>query len=192
MSSLHGLEGGFVEAGFITLKSRGMHIILFWMVVILAVVLDQTTKAGVDVITDGGSKVLIPGILNLTYVENTGAAFSIGQGGGFFFILVAIAFFIGAFYFVWKETELPIPLVISLGLVAGGGMGNMIDRIMQGFVTDFLATAFMDFPVFNVADICVTVGIITTVVGYWIWDARRERELLRNTGSIPPDGLGHV
>jgi signal peptidase II len=181
-----------VEDGFLTTKSRGMHIVLFWMTAILVVVLDQATKAGVDKITDAGPTVLIPGILNLTYVENTGAAFSIGQGGGAFFVVVAVAFLIGSLYLVWKEKELPIQLVVSIGLVAGGGMGNMIDRVMQGFVTNFLSAAFIDFPVFNVADICVTVGIFVSVIGYWIWESQREREESRRVDSAPPDGLGHV
>ena len=61
-------------------------------------------------------------------------------------------------------------------MVAGGGLGNMIDRIMNGSVTDFLSFAFIDFPVFNVADMFVTVGIAYTLVAYWLFDSKRERE----------------
>jgi signal peptidase II len=77
---------------------------------------------------------------------------------------------------VWNKPDLPMGLVVSIGLVAGGGMGNMVDRLMEGYVTDFIATRFIDFPVFNVADMCVTVGVFATVIGYWVWDSRRERD----------------
>lgn len=153
---------------------KGIRLFIFWFIVILVVAVDQSTKAAaIEVIEDGG-RVLLPGIMNLVHVENTGAAFSIGEGGNVLFIVVAIAFLIGACLLVWREERMPVPLVAAVALVAGGGLGNMIDRLMNGSVTDFLATTFIDFPVFNVADICVTVGVACSIVGYWIWDIRRQ------------------
>ena len=103
-------------------------------------------------------------------MENTGAAFSIGRGATWFFVGCAVVAFVVACMLVWNN-ELPFPLVLSLGCVAGGGLGNMIDRVATGSVTDFLATAFIDFPVFNVADIFVTCGVVVSLVLYLRWEA---------------------
>ncbi len=162
-----------METRFSAIGGRGLRIFLFWVVVILVVVVDQATKAAAIEVLGDGSGVLIPGIMNLVHVENTGAAFSMGEGGGVLFIIIALAFLVGSCLLVWHENELPLGVVFSVGLVAGGGLGNMIDRIMNGSVTDFLSTAFINFPVFNFADICVTVGVVCAIVGYWVWDSRR-------------------
>ena len=165
-----------MERQLAAVHGRGLRVLVFWLVVILTVTIDQATKAAVTVNLEHQSMTLIPGVIDIVYVENTGAAFSIGQGGGLIFILVAVAFLVGAMITVWNKPDLPMGLVVSIGLVAGGGMGNMVDRLMEGYVTDFIATRFIDFPVFNVADMCVTVGVIATVIGYWIWDSRRGRD----------------
>ena len=88
------------------------------------------------------------------------------------FVVVALVVVAGAVALAWRE-PLPAWLSALLGCVVGGGVGNMVDRIAAGSVTDFLATTFMDFPVFNVADIFVTCGIAASLVGYWWWDSRR-------------------
>ena len=182
-----------MEARFLDMKGRGVRIVVFWVVVILVVALDQATKAGVRAILDDGPQVLIPGIMNLVHVQNTGAAFSIGQGGGLFFVIVAVAFLVGAIYLVWTAADMPLWLAMSIGLVAGGGVGNMIDRVIDGAVTDFLATTFIDFPVFNVADICVTVGIALSVIGYWRWDSSRERDVAERAETLrQDDGFGNA
>ncbi len=173
-----------MESRLSMFRGRGMHAAIFWLTVILVVVLDQSVKAAVEVMLADGSKPFIPGLIDLVYVQNTGAAFSIGEGGGVIFVLVAIAFVAMAVIAVWRMPELPIQLVVSLGLVAGGGLGNMVDRIMKGSVTDFFATTFIDFPVFNVADICITVGIFTLFVGYLVWESRKERTS-GNRGGMP-------
>ena len=69
---------------------------------------------------------------------------------------------------------MPAPLAAALGAVAGGGVGNLIDRVIAGQVTDFFATAFIDFPVFNVADIFVTCGVILSLILAWRFDAARD------------------
>lgn len=159
-----------------TTSSRGLRIIVFWVVFCLAVVLDQATKAAVRVCVPAEGRTLLPGILDLKVVHNTGAAFSLGEGASPLFVVIAAAVVVAALLVVWRQDGLPLPLVVSIGCVAGGGAGNMIDRILEGSVTDFLATSFMDFPVFNVADMLVTVGVFVTFVGFLVWDHRRERE----------------
>ena len=154
-----------------------MRIVVYWLVVILAVLVDQTTKAAAREVLEEGPRVLIPGVINLVHVENTGAAFSVGQGATLLFVAIAVVFIVGATAIVWRTPNLPYKLVVPIGLVAGGGLGNMIDRIIDGSVTDYISTAFMDFPVFNVADICVSVGIVLCLVGYWRWEKSEASEL---------------
>ena len=144
---------------------RRTRITLFLAMAAVAVILDQIVKAWVRsaLPKTGDTAPFIPGVLRLLHVENTGAAFSMGEGKGFFFVAIAVAIFILALLAVWKE-ELSVPFALARGAVAGGGIGNMIDRLVQGSVTDFFATQFMDFPVFNVADIFVTLGVICVLI----------------------------
>ena len=134
--------------------------------VIIAVVtaLDQLSKAWAREALAAGSMTFIPGVLDFRLTFNTGAAFSIGQGKGLIFALVAAAVVVFIFVLVWREPDLPLPMVCSLACVAGGGLGNMIDRVVEGQVTDFIATTFINFPVFNVADSFVTVGVILSII----------------------------
>lgn len=154
------------------ISHKGTGIIAFWLTAIMVVILDQATKVAVRHLMPLGSphRPLIPGVLDLARVENTGAAFSIGEGGSWLFVACAAVAFCVALAMVWLN-DLPLPLVFSLGCVAGGGLGNMIDRLAWGSVTDFLATAFIDFPVFNVADIFVTCGVAVSLVLYLRWEA---------------------
>lgn len=172
------------------LSHRGLSVVAFWFTAILVVIADQATKVAVRHLMPVGSppRTLIPGILDLYRVENTGAAFSIGQGASWLFVGCAIVAFALACYLVWRY-DLPLPLVLSLGSVAGGGVGNMIDRIATGSVTDFLALTFIDFPVFNVADIFVTCGVVVSVVLYLRWEAR---EALKETPADANGGNAHA
>ena len=158
-----------VPEGF---SRRGTGVVFFWVTVILVVLCDQATKVAVRHLMPLGSpsRTLIPGVIDLYRVENTGAAFSIGEGNTWFFVVCAVAAFLVACWLVWSQ-DLPLSLILSLGCVAGGGIGNMFDRVATGSVTDFLATTFMDFPVFNVADIFVTCGVAVSLLLYMRWEA---------------------
>lgn len=127
------------------------------------VIADQATKALMRaMLVPGERTTLIDGVMDLLLVENTGAAFSIGEGATWLFSLVALAVVVLALAWVVRDGSMRPALVVSLACVAGGGAGNLIDRVVRGSVTDFLATAFIDFPVFNVADILVTLGVIVS------------------------------
>ena len=156
-----------------------MNLLSFGLVVAIVIVLDQATKAVVRTMAPGLGRfgTLIPGVIDLVHVENTGAAFSIGTGAGAVFVVLAAAVAVAAAVFVYRA-EVPLSLACTLACVAGGGLGNMIDRIASGSVTDFLATVFMDFPVFNVADIFVTCGVAASFVLYLVWDNGGEDERL--------------
>ena len=106
----------------------------------------------------------IPGLFHLTYVQNTGAAFSSFQGMHWLFVLVFVAF---AAFLVWEFTTKKFGFAAferwCLVAVFAGGLGNLIDRLRFGFVVDMIAVDFMDFPVFNVADCFITCGCIALI-----------------------------
>jgi signal peptidase II len=155
---------------------RGYRTLAFWVAVALVTIVDQATKAAVKELleVDGATHPFIPGIMELRLVHNTGAAFSIGEGAGVLFIILAIAVLAMMAVFVWRNPDLPLSLTIAMGCVAGGGVGNMIDRIIDGAVTDFFCTTFIDFAVFNVADIFVTCGLVVTFILFLRYDSKHQ------------------
>ena len=130
------------------------------------VVLDQVTKyLTVANIPLCGNVPFLNGVLRLTYVRNTGAAFSSFEGQQWLFALVFLVFTGMLLYEYFKK-----PMGFSklerwcIAAVYGGGLGNMIDRLRQGYVVDMLETTFMDFPVFNVADCFITCGCVVLMI----------------------------
>ena len=157
-----------------TQQSLGIRLAIFCWAGAIAFSLDQLTKRWVlSNIPAGSRRPFIPGMLDLFHVQNDGAAFSIGSGRPLFFAALTAVVVLGMIYVVIREKNLPYPLVAILGLVAGGGIGNGLERVAHGSVTDFLATTFMNFAIFNVADIFVTCGIIAACIYWFVWDSKR-------------------
>ena len=108
---------------------------------------------------------LIPGFLGLTYVKNTGAAFSSFQGQQWLFALIFIVFTAAV---LWEYFKKPMPFTyferFCIAAIYAGGLGNMIDRLRLGYVVDMIRLQFMDFPVFNVADCFICCGCIALIV----------------------------
>lgn len=151
----------------------------------LLLTLDLVSKHLIDksLGTVGASKEIIHGFISFIYVHNSGAAWGIFSGRQIFLIIISIiviALFI-AFYVLrlrkFKD-KISLWLSVSLGFIAGGCFGNLIDRIAFGYVRDFINFDFMNFPVFNVADICLTVGIILLFI-YFIFFYSKEEKLLK-------------
>lgn len=137
--------------------------------------LDQLTKAWArTALADGAAHAFIPGVMNLKLIMNTGAAFSIGEGSTWIFVIIAVVIVVAAEVWVVREQSMSLPLVCSLAAVASGGVGNLIDRVVAGQVTDFFATSFINFPVFNVADIFVTCGVVLVFIFFMREEARRD------------------
>ena len=152
-----------------TQQSLGIRLAIFCWAGAIAFSLDQLTKRWVlSNIPAGSRRPFIPGVLDLFHVQNDGAAFSIGSGQPLFFAALTAVVVL-----VIREKNLPYPLVAILGLVAGGGVGNGLERVTHGSVTDFLATTFMNFAIFNVADIFVTCGIIAACIYWFVWDSKK-------------------
>lgn len=108
---------------------------------------------------------IITNVLQLTYITNTGSAFGLFKGLNIFFILFSIAVVAAIFYYLGKTKEEKKALHLCIGLLLGGTIGNLIDRVFYGAVTDFID--FRIWPVFNIADSAVTIGIILLIAFLW-------------------------
>lgn len=125
--------------------------------VIGVIVLDQIIKVLIrSTMYIGESLPVIKEVFHITYVQNRGGAFSILSGQGLILTVVPLAAIIFAIWYMEKHLDEHWSLFLSLSLIIGGGIGNLIDRILLGFVTDMIDFRF--FPVFNIADIAVCVG----------------------------------
>ena len=140
---------------------------LYAVLVVALVGLDQLVKFLVRAyIPLGGAVPFLPHILQLTYVQNTGAAFSLFARHTWLLTLISLVVSILLAVLLVKKV-FPRPFaMLSLSLVLAGAVGNLIDRALMGYVTDMFQTLFMNFAVFNVADICVVVGGIAFCVYY--------------------------
>lgn len=132
----------------------------------LVVALDQFTKFLVlQYIPLHGHVDFLPGFLGLTYVRNTGAAFSSFEGAQWLFAIIFVLFTAAI---IWEFSGKRWPFTTFerwlITAVYAGGVGNMIDRFRFGYVVDMIQTEFMDFPVFNVADSFITCGCILLMV----------------------------
>lgn len=139
------------------------------------IVIDQLTKMWTvkGLVHVGASYKLIPEVLHFTYVQNRGAGMGILADHRWVFMTVsciAIAAIIG--FIIWKRPSDKL-LLLSLALIAGGGVGNMIDRVALGYVVDMINVECIDFYVFNVADSAVCIGCGVMIL-YMILDEVRE------------------
>lgn len=133
---------------------------ILWVIIIVAcVALDQLTKILIsNFYAVGESHAVIPGVLNFTYVKNPGAAWGMLSEHRWVFIVISAILIIILPIILYRYRKVHFLFGFSLSMIIGGAIGNMIDRVFAGEVTDFIETAFMNFPVFNVADCFVTVG----------------------------------
>lgn len=128
----------------------------FFMAVVTA---DQVSKAIImKTMALGQSTPIISNVFHLTYIHNPGAAFSLLAGRTSIFIAVSLAVIAGIFIYQYRFGKKLGLMPISLGLIAGGSAGNLLDRIKLGQVVDFLD--FRIWPVFNLADSAIVVGAI--------------------------------
>ena len=137
-----------------------MQFLLYALFAAVIVAADQFTKyltvANIPLYADVP---FIPGLLQLTYVQNTGAAFSSFEGQQWLFALIFGAF-TAAILWEYKKKSMPFTSLERwlIAAIYAGGLGNMIDRVRLGYVVDMIETTFIEFPVFNVADIFITCG----------------------------------
>lgn len=109
--------------------------------------------------------VLIPEVLQLSYTENEGAAFGMLEGGRWFFVVLTglIMLALGAFVLCGRLRRYTM-FNISATLILAGGIGNLIDRLVQGYVVDMIEVTLVSFPLFNIADCCVVIGSVLLLI----------------------------
>lgn len=141
---------------------------VFYIVgIVLLCVLDQLTKiAAVNALKGKAPFILIDGVFEFFYLENTGTAWGLFGGARIYFLIltvvvVAVITYVAAI--IPPERKM-LPLQVVLTVLGAGAFGNFIDRLLLGYVRDFIYFKFINFPVFNVADIYVTVSVICFAV----------------------------
>ena len=143
-----------------------MQALFFALFAAVIAVADQVSKyftvANIPLYTDVD---VLPGVVGLTYVQNTGAAWSSFEGMQWLFAVIFIAFTVAI---VWEYKKKAMGFTTfewwCIAAIYGGGLGNMIDRARLGYVVDMIETKFIQFPVFNVADCFITCGCIALIV----------------------------
>jgi signal peptidase II len=146
--------------------------------------LDQATKylvvQNIPLFESWSLSPVLSRLFKITYITNTGAAFGMFPQLGTVFMTVAIVVVVGIIIF---HRHLPIESVwvrVSLGLQLGGAMGNLVDRVLRGYVVDFVDSGF--WPIFNVADLAIVVGVL--ILAYCLWNEERMED------PTPPDVAG--
>lgn len=144
-------------------------IIYLWLAVCSAalILFDQLMKHQAIVhLKDKPAIVLIKNVLELQYLENHGAAFGILQNKQFIFTIITILFIVISFYVILRipKTKYYLPLITALVFLFSGAIGNFIDRTVNKYVVDFIYFSIIDFPIFNVADIYVSLSVIAILI----------------------------
>ncbi|MBQ6380730.1 MAG: signal peptidase II [Clostridia bacterium] len=165
--------------------------VVYIVIILLLIAVDQVTKfAVISWLKPQGTLEIIPGFIRFRYVENDGAAFSMLQNARWFFIILTTVFVIiglvcllsGKMKFRYPTLHSPF-IKTAIILICAGGIGNMIDRLFRGVVIDFIEPTFVNFAVFNFADILVTCGaaiIIIYLVADVIFDFTQKKREIRD------------
>jgi signal peptidase II len=139
--------------------------ILYYIVALVIIGVDQLTKyLTLQHIPLHESIEVIPGVLSFTHHRNTGAAWSILEGQMWFFYIVTLVVVAVILYYLHTEGKEHALFGWALTLLLGGAVGNFIDRLFHQFVVDMFRTEFIQFPIFNVADIALTFGVIVMII----------------------------
>lgn len=148
-------------------KHSIFHYFLTAGIILFLLLIDQGTKfLAVDHLKWQSDVILIPDVLQLKYLENRGMAFGLLQGRIPVFVLLCFLF-LGIFLYIYikiPKTAYYLPLILTGIFMVSGALGNCVDRIFRGYVVDFIYFSWIDFPIFNVADIYVVYSGITLIV----------------------------
>ena len=161
------------------------------IIVILAVIAaDIATKYAAALnLAEGEAVTVIPGVVEFSYVENRGAAFGMLADHRWVFLVFSSIAIVGILAYLFVKRPKERLFRIALAMIAGGGVGNMIERLAHGYVTDFINPTFVKFYVFNVADSCVTIGCGLLIL-WMIVDTVKEskkKKLAGGAGDTVPE-----
>jgi signal peptidase II len=159
------IKASIYGSGGFAMRSR-KRFLFYGLFVAVSVVLDQIVKLlVVDRISLGTQVKAIPGVFHLSYVQNTGAAFSSFQGMRWVFVGIFVLLTAALLFEYFKK---PMPFSKferwCIAAIYGGGLGNVIDRVRLGYVVDMIDVDFMEFAVFNLADCFITCGCIALML----------------------------
>ncbi len=160
---------------------KKLALIIDFIAIAILIFLDQFTKhLAVVHLKDQESFVIIPKVLELTFLKNRGAAFGILQDQKVFFVMIAVMIL---FVIAYVLFQLPMEkkymfLQIILVMIASGAAGNMIDRVRNDYVVDFISFVIINFPIFNVADIYVTVSTIVFIILFIFYYKEKDFDFL--------------
>jgi signal peptidase II len=149
----------------------------FYGCALLIVLADQVVKFIVHALISPGQSILIYGLLKLTYVRNTGAAFSIFSGFSPQLALIGLVIIAGVLYMHYQIRPKEVLLQIALALVLGGSFGNLIDRIFRSYVVDYID--FTIWPVFNLADIMINVGVALILLRLFMHEHKKRKKCIQ-------------
>ena len=135
---------------------------LFWGIALAVIAADRVTKLLAPGLPAEGIA-LIPGVVGLRYAENRGIAFSLLSGYPRLLGVMSLVLIAAGYLLLRKKQFGSFPLA-GLALMAGGAAGNMFDRLISGYVPDMIETLFMRFPIFNIADSCLTIGCAMLII----------------------------
>jgi len=150
----------------------------FWVVFIGMLALDQWVKAWVrgalPVHGSFGGKPL-PNVFELTLIYNEGIAFGMLKGAGPLLAPIAVLIAVGATFYSMRHPKESLVMHMAMSLLAAGALGNLYDRVVNKQVTDMFWFRLINFPVFNVADSCITIATCLLIVGWWM-DAIKQKQ----------------
>ena len=153
-----------MKSKFVNNSKKLIAIDIILMIVLVAI--DQIVKVLVKPLEINGPVDIIPDVLQLHYCENQGAAFGILEGQRVFFVFLALVFFLFMAVIIAKlpNEKKFVKLNIVFTFIFAGAIGNTIDRILNGYVTDFIYFKLINFPIFNIADIYITVSTVLVII----------------------------
>ena len=138
------------------------------LIALVIVVVDQVSKAVASSVLQGGHTLpLLPHLISLQLVHNTGAAFSVLRGSTALLGLLSLGVGIGLILWIWRQRVLPFWQALASAALLGGTLGNGLDRWRLGYVVDFLALEPIDFPIFNGADVAINLAVLCFGIDLW-------------------------
>lgn len=136
---------------------------IFFTIIFLGIVLDQGVKHIVSkTLALGSGPAVIKGLFSITYIQNTGAAFGMFRGNNTLFIVVSFCFIALLLYYVLRRQKMDSYSGAAFALIIAGAAGNLLDRILRGYVVDFFDLRY--FSVFNTADVMINLGVALLVI----------------------------
>lgn len=142
---------------------------MYYIIAIIVLAIDQIWKAAIVKWMEVGQTIPIwEGVFNITSLRNGGAAFGILQNQRWFLISVTLVVVFGIIYYLQTEGKKNRRISLALASLLGGALGNFYDRLIRGEVVDSLEFRFIDYPIFNLADVFIVSGVILLLLDMWL------------------------